>query len=380
MQSIFSNALSRAVAKHIGLSATRRETLSWLALLIMQHGTISLWRLAAYVASAAQIASVRRRFYRFFQFVDIDGALAARVVVDLLRLSGKPWVLAIDRTNWDFGKTTINILMISVAWNGASIPLIWMLLPSAGNSNLGAHRASGSPAHDVSRHEDRSAHGRSRIHRRCVDGLSLSCENPLHPASAREPVRPARGLRRSADFPHRTAFKSSRTNDRQRPLLARLPKRDFVLVRAAGGAAARVRGAVGLGLFRPSTSRTRRISAKMDDRIHVRQSQDQRLRAGSHSPDRPGQTMHLARAAGFRRSTHCQNRCRHGASASHSRQKTWSPCLVAVRSRPQHAPQNLRRRKSKSNNRLPRTTPIAKTTHQTLALLGFPIASRVLWS
>ena len=114
MQSIFSNALSRVVAKHIELSATRRETLSWLTLLIMQHGTISLWRLAAYVASAAQMASVRRRFYRFFQFVQIDGTLAARVVVDLLRLGGKPWVLAIDRTNWDFGKTTINILMICV--------------------------------------------------------------------------------------------------------------------------------------------------------------------------------------------------------------------------------------------------------------------------
>ena len=112
MQSIFSNALSRAVAKHIGLSVTRRETLSWLALLIMQHGTISLWRLAAHVASEAQIASVRRRFYRFFQFVWLDSTLAAHVVVELLGLSGKPWVLAIDRTNWDFGKVTINILMI----------------------------------------------------------------------------------------------------------------------------------------------------------------------------------------------------------------------------------------------------------------------------
>ena len=40
-----------------------------------------------------------------------------------------------DRTNWDFGKTTINILMISVIWNGMGIPLIWTLLPSAGNSN-----------------------------------------------------------------------------------------------------------------------------------------------------------------------------------------------------------------------------------------------------
>ena len=135
MQSIFSNALSEAVAKHMKLSATRRETLSWLALLIMQHGTICLWRLAAYVTSPAQIGSVRRRFYRFFQYARLDGALAARVVVELLGLGGKPWVLAIDRTNWDFGKTTINILMISVVWNGMGIPLLWRLLPTTGNSN-----------------------------------------------------------------------------------------------------------------------------------------------------------------------------------------------------------------------------------------------------
>ena len=135
MQSIFSNALSEAVAKHIDLSVTRRETLSWLALLIMQHGTICLWRLAAHVASLAQIDSVRRRFYRFFQFVRLDSTLVARVVVDLLGLGGKPWLLAMDRTNWDFGKTTINILMISVTWNGIGIPLLWMLLPTAGNSH-----------------------------------------------------------------------------------------------------------------------------------------------------------------------------------------------------------------------------------------------------
>ena len=53
-------------------------------------------------------------FTLFFQFVRLDSALAARVVVELLGPGGKPWVLAIDRTNWDFGKTTINILMICV--------------------------------------------------------------------------------------------------------------------------------------------------------------------------------------------------------------------------------------------------------------------------
>jgi hypothetical protein len=135
MQSVFEKALSSTVSNHIKLSETRRETLGWLAFLVMQHGTICLWRLAAYVTTVATTDSVRRRFYRFFQYVKLDGAMAARVVVDLLGMAGKPWVLAIDRTNWDFGKTTINILMISVMWNGIGIPLIWTLLPSAGNSN-----------------------------------------------------------------------------------------------------------------------------------------------------------------------------------------------------------------------------------------------------
>lgn len=135
MQSVFSKALSRAISNHIELSETRRETLGWLALLVMQQGSICLWRLAAYVTTSATTDSVRRRFYRFFQHVKIDGTMAARVVVDILGLAGKAWVLAIDRTNWDFGKTTINILMISVVWNGMGIPLMWCLLPKAGNSN-----------------------------------------------------------------------------------------------------------------------------------------------------------------------------------------------------------------------------------------------------
>ena len=78
MQNTFSNALSEAVSKHIPLSVTRRETLAWLTLLIMRQGTICLWRLAAHVATMARTKSVRRRFYRFFQHVELDGAMTAR--------------------------------------------------------------------------------------------------------------------------------------------------------------------------------------------------------------------------------------------------------------------------------------------------------------
>ena len=135
MQSIFSNALSGAVSGHIELSVSRRRTLAWLVLPIMRHGTVCLWRLAAHVDCPAETASARRRIYRFFQFVPLDGVCAARIVADLLGLHGKPWVLAIGRTNWEFGKATINFPMLPVEWNGIGVPLIWTPPPAAGNSD-----------------------------------------------------------------------------------------------------------------------------------------------------------------------------------------------------------------------------------------------------
>ncbi len=135
MQSVFSNALSKLLSEHLPFSASRRETLSWLVLLIMRQGTVCLWRLAAHAESHATLASVQRRFYRFFQHVHLDGALTARIVVALLGLENKPWTLTIDRTNWFFGRTSINILMVAVEWRGIGVPLMWTLLPSRGNSD-----------------------------------------------------------------------------------------------------------------------------------------------------------------------------------------------------------------------------------------------------
>jgi len=39
-------------------------------------------------------------------------------------------VLCFDRTQWQFGQTTDNVLMLAVAF-----PLLWVLLPKRGNSN-----------------------------------------------------------------------------------------------------------------------------------------------------------------------------------------------------------------------------------------------------
>jgi len=135
MQQSLSKCLSLSLEGHISLWRTRRETLVWLVALIIQTGTVSLWRLAGHVDTRAKTLSVHRRFERFFQYVRLDEGCVARLIVHIMGLAGKPWHLALDRTNWKFGRCHINILMLGVVHEKVCIPLFWVLLDKAGNSN-----------------------------------------------------------------------------------------------------------------------------------------------------------------------------------------------------------------------------------------------------
>ena len=130
-------ALSRVIIDHFRLARSRCETLIWLMASILKAGTVNLNRLAPHIESAAQTASVHRRLERFFNEVRLDEGEVATLVVAALGLAGKPWHLAMDRTNWQFGKTDLNILVLSVAHGEVCVPLFWRVLDKAGNSNAG---------------------------------------------------------------------------------------------------------------------------------------------------------------------------------------------------------------------------------------------------
>lgn len=45
------------------------------------------------------------------------------------------YYLTFDRTNWQWGKKNINILMLAIAYKGIAIPVYWVLLNKKGNSS-----------------------------------------------------------------------------------------------------------------------------------------------------------------------------------------------------------------------------------------------------
>jgi hypothetical protein len=75
------------------------------------------------------------RIQDFFREVTLDYEQVALLLAMFLPRRGKI-TLCIDRTEWDFGKCQVNILMIVVRCKEITIPLYWELLDNkSGNSN-----------------------------------------------------------------------------------------------------------------------------------------------------------------------------------------------------------------------------------------------------
>jgi hypothetical protein len=95
--------------------------------------TINLTQIASAFKSEVKEESSYRRVCRFFTGFTFDMSEIVLLVFRLFPLGDK-CTLILDRTNWKWGKTPINILMLSIAYRGIGIPLFWVVLNLEGNS------------------------------------------------------------------------------------------------------------------------------------------------------------------------------------------------------------------------------------------------------
>lgn len=92
--------------------------------------------IAAAFGGEASITAVIRRIQRFYKKQIFDQATIARFIIHFMNLTGCKLHLAIDRTNWKFGETNINYLVLAVVFGKkCALPLFWKVLPKKGNSN-----------------------------------------------------------------------------------------------------------------------------------------------------------------------------------------------------------------------------------------------------
>ena len=126
--------LRRTLKPLLGWHGARLNFLALFLIALMRVKTVNLVEIATGFRSSAKNDSSYKRLQRFFKKFDLDYALIAKAVVKLMEIP-QPWVLSVDRTEWSFGKTRFNLLVLGIVHNGIAFPLVCDALDKKGNSN-----------------------------------------------------------------------------------------------------------------------------------------------------------------------------------------------------------------------------------------------------
>lgn len=116
------------------LNLARVKLISHIVIALCKVQTVTFEKLANAFDTKSDASSSLRRIQRFIAGYRLDSDLIARLIFNLLPKQDN-LILSIDRTNWKFGQTNINIFMLGVVYKGVAFPLLFTMLDKRGNSN-----------------------------------------------------------------------------------------------------------------------------------------------------------------------------------------------------------------------------------------------------
>ena len=115
------------------MHGARLDCLSMLLLALVQEKTVNLISLSLAFQGTAKPESAYRRIKRFVSEVRLGQLRLARLLLNFL--PAPPYTVCVDRTNWQFGSSDINILVIAIVHRGVAVPIVWSVLGKAGNAS-----------------------------------------------------------------------------------------------------------------------------------------------------------------------------------------------------------------------------------------------------
>jgi hypothetical protein len=126
------NLLNTQLAK---MHLSRQKFISGFILSLLKNKSVQFPEIAADLNEDVKEASNLRRIQSFFADYELDYMEYARFLMCFIPLHSLD--ISIDRTNWQFGDTDINILCLTIRYRGVGVPILFDLLDKKGNSNVG---------------------------------------------------------------------------------------------------------------------------------------------------------------------------------------------------------------------------------------------------
>lgn len=133
MKQFYFNKLKTTLQANFKWNQSRISFLTSFLTLMILTASVKLNRISL-LMTGAKSESNYRKIQRFFKLFQMDYEEYSRFVLGLIS-SERKYYLVMDRTNWKFGTTDINILMLGIIYKNNSFPLYWELLNKGGSSS-----------------------------------------------------------------------------------------------------------------------------------------------------------------------------------------------------------------------------------------------------
>ena len=131
------NQLGDIINQTLSIHKNNCETVIDFILSMQKSRTVNMSKMVNYSMRLGGVLpeSIYRNFRRLVHNTTLSQSELAQCIIRMYDLSDCRLTLAIDRTNWRYGRSDINLLVLSVCVLDCSIPLYWIELDSRGNSN-----------------------------------------------------------------------------------------------------------------------------------------------------------------------------------------------------------------------------------------------------
>lgn len=127
--------LERTLGANLAWNRARIKFLARFLIALFAAKTVNLSHIATFFVGRAATDSHYKRIKRFLRFFEISERETAQLVIRLMKLE-QPFVITIDRTQWQLGKRWVNVLMLAiVSERGVAVPLLWTVFSKKGCSS-----------------------------------------------------------------------------------------------------------------------------------------------------------------------------------------------------------------------------------------------------
>lgn len=127
--------LKDVLSTHLAWHGARLSFLAMFFVALFKVKTVNLSQIATALNPKAKVGSKYRRLQRFLADFELDYDAIAKLIASLVPRPDEGYTLSLDRTNWQFGTFSINLLVLAIVHNGVALPVYWMFLDKKGNSN-----------------------------------------------------------------------------------------------------------------------------------------------------------------------------------------------------------------------------------------------------